>query len=560
MDGENIVSTRELFRRALKNPVILAGQLIIVGLLLYDYFFTPHLIRNIGFIPILIAIGTAAAVILVEKSSVKNFRNYIVVQSAIALLFAASLIFVIPIDSVYSSLAYLVILTSQYWIGTRGFIGSYAVVLSASIIGIVFQSNGQPVDWHGFIIFQILLLVTGIIIGELFSDLQRDRINLKHATNSIIFERERLESLINSMTDAVIATTEEGIVTAYNGAALELLDTNKSPLDEHFNSLMQIFDEDDKQIVIFDENRDDSIIKHDDWHFINQDQERINLYMSLSPIITESSAINNGFILVLRDITKEKSLEEQRDDFVSIVSHELRTPLAITEANLSTAQLPAIKDDASKRQPLLEQAYKNVLFLSDLVNDITTISRAERGILENEIEEFDPIELATELEKDYVPKAAEKGLKFSLEIDDKIPKIFSNRHRVKEILQDFITNAVKYTEDGNVSLIISLKNISTLRFSVKDSGIGISQTDQKHIFSKFYRSEDFRTRDHNGTGLGLFIATKLVELIGGKMGVESELNKGSVFWLELPIKPRVELESTVESSEASDNKPVDSSN
>ncbi|MBP6880171.1 PAS domain-containing protein [Candidatus Saccharibacteria bacterium] len=533
------------------------SQLLVVALLIYDYFFTPRLIENIGFIPVFLAIGTTTAVILVEKSSAKNFANYIVVQSAITLLFAAGLIFVIPIDSIYSSLAYLIILTSQYWLGPRGFIASYAVVLSASLVGMVVQNNVESIDWHGFVVFQALLFLTGIIISELFSDLQRDRRHLQQATNNVVFERERLESLINSMTDAVIATTEEGVVTAYNGAALELLDTNKSPLGVHFNSLMQIFDENDEQIVIFDEKRDDSIIKHDDWHFINQDNEKIDLYMSLSPIITESSAINNGFILVLRDITKEKSLEEQRDDFVSIVSHELRTPLAIAEANLSTAQLPAIKNDVEKQQPLLEQAYKNVLFLSDLVNDITTISRAERGILENETEEFDPVELITELEKDYVPKTAEKGLRFNVKIDERIPKVFSNRHRVKEVLQDFITNAVKYTEEGGVSLILQQKNNSTLRFSVKDSGIGISQTDQKHIFSKFYRSEDFRTRDHNGTGLGLFIATKLVELIGGEIGVSSEINKGSTFWLDLPIKLVPDSVVTPESFATSDSKPAD---
>lgn len=186
MDGENIVSTRELFRRAYRNPAIMLSQLLVVALLIYDYFFTPRLIENIGFIPVFLAIGTTTAVILVEKSSAKNFANYIVVQSAITLLFAAGLIFVIPIDSIYSSLAYLIILTSQYWLGPRGFIASYAVVLSASLVGMVVQNNVESIDWHGFVVFQALLFLTGIIISELFSDLQRDRRHLQQATNNVV--------------------------------------------------------------------------------------------------------------------------------------------------------------------------------------------------------------------------------------------------------------------------------------------------------------------------------------------------------------------------------------
>ncbi|MBI4101239.1 hypothetical protein HY441_02085 [Candidatus Microgenomates bacterium] len=114
------------------------------------------------------------------------------------------------------------------------------------------------------------------------------------------------------------------------------------------------------------------------------------------------------------------------------------------------------------------------------------------------------------------------------------PPVLTSELYVHEILQNFISNAIKYTQHGSITLSAVAAEKGGVRFSVKDTGIGLSATDKKKIFQKFYRSEDFRTRKTRGTGLGLYITVKLAERINGKIWFDSQLNQGSTFYLEVP--------------------------
>lgn len=120
-----------------------------------------------------------------------------------------------------------------------------------------------------------------------------------------------------------------------------------------------------------------------------------------------------------------------------------------------------------------------------------------------------------------------------MDLDPHLEALMSSRLYVKEILQNFITNAIKYTEEGSVT-IGAHQTLKGVRFEVIDTGIGISKTDKERVFDKFFRSEDFRTRAHNGTGLGLYVTLKLARLLNAEVSLESELNKGSTFIIDIP--------------------------
>ena len=136
--------------------------------------------------------------------------------------------------------------------------------------------------------------------------------------------------------------------------------------------------------------------------------------------------------------------------------------------------------------------------------------------------------------KDYQSEFEKKGLKLELSASDDLPKVVVSNHLyVREILQNFITNAQKYTKQGTITLSVK-KATSGVTFSVKDTGIGISKTDQQKIFDKFFRSEDFRTRESSGTGLGLYITQKLAKIIGATFDIQSQLNVGSTFSVTIP--------------------------
>ncbi|MGC1177388.1 MAG: ATP-binding protein [Candidatus Saccharimonadales bacterium] len=349
-------------------------------------------------------------------------------------------------------------------------------------------------------------------------------------------EHQRLTSLINSMADAVIAVDEQAKIVLYNGATLNIFDVNNIRVGSLLGKLFRPLDKDDQEVDIVElvtqtksptTNRD-LRLKYDDGSYIN-------LYLSIAPVhLGYGEAGQRGYVLLLRDITREKSLEEERDEFISVVSHELRTPITIAEGNISNAQLTAEKSgDLAEIKRGLKEAHNQVLFLADMINDLSTLSRAERGKLTVDAEAINVHDLVSELASSYQPQAKAKGLEFKTEIDPKLELLHSGKLYVREILQNFITNSIKYTVKGHITLHAAADPKGVL-FTVEDTGIGISKGDQERVFDKFFRSEDYRTRQANGTGLGLYVTMKLARLIHAEINLSSELNKGSTFTILIP--------------------------
>jgi signal transduction histidine kinase len=133
----------------------------------------------------------------------------------------------------------------------------------------------------------------------------------------------------------------------------------------------------------------------------------------------------------------------------------------------------------------------------------------------------------------YRGEAQAKGLELRTDLDHDLEALYSSKLYTREILQNFVTNAIKYTQIGSVTLG-ARTDPKGVRFHVSDTGIGISKTDQEKVFDKFFRSEDFRTRQSNGTGLGLYVTMKLARLIHAEISIESELDHGSTFTILIP--------------------------
>lgn len=355
------------------------------------------------------------------------------------------------------------------------------------------------------------------------------------ATSSL--EHERLTSLVNSMADAVIAVDENLKVVLYNGAALNILDLNSDLKNHRLRTLVSLIDKNNQNVDIED------LVINTKTQFTTRDlrlkypnTDMINLYLSIAPVhLGYGVSGQHGFVLLMRDITREKSLEEERDEFISVVSHELRTPIAIAEGNISNAlfvvdKSPNVPEGVKQG---LKAAYDQTIFLSGMINDLATLSRAERGKLNVEIESINTYQLIKDLEQNYLPQAEAKGLKLLADPDPKLEVLNSSKLYVREVLQNFITNAIKYTESGQVTISAYAKKGGVL-FEVSDTGIGISKADKEKVFDKFFRSEDYRTKQSSGTGLGLYVTVKLARLVHAEIDLQSELNKGSVFSVYFP--------------------------
>lgn len=356
------------------------------------------------------------------------------------------------------------------------------------------------------------------------------------ASNDESLEHQRLTSLINSMADAVIALDEQCRVVLYNGATLNILDVNNIKEGVSLASIVEPIDKENQPFNLTDLVKSTKTpVTNRDLRLKYQDGSLINLYISIAPVhLGYGEKGQKGYVLLLRDITREKSLEEERDEFISVVSHELRTPIAISEGNVSNAELIAEKTgDIESIRKALHEAHSQILFLSDMINDLSTLSRAERGKLQVEVESINVHDLVTELASNYTADAQAKGLEVKTDIDPKLELLSSSKLYVREILQNFITNAIKYTNKGSVTIYAAPAD-KGVKFKVQDTGIGISKADQDRVFDKFFRSEDFRTRQANGTGLGLYVTDKLARLIHAEVDLESELDKGSTFIIFIP--------------------------
>lgn len=371
-------------------------------------------------------------------------------------------------------------------------------------------------------------------------------------------ERERLLALINSMGDAVIATTDKGQIRVYNAAASALLDTNVDLTGKPITRVLKLRDKDKHPIKLMSLLKDTvgNAVRTDLKHEFS-DGETISLYVNISPIhLGFQNEGERGYIILLRDITKEKSLEEERDEFISVVSHELRTPIAIAEGSLSNGILLQERGAAPDViMQSLKDAHEQIMFLAKMANDLSTLSRAERGV-NLEVESLDVGPLLEELQANYEKQAQEKKLKLFTKIIGKVGTIDTSKLYVQEILQNFVTNSLKYTREGSVTVTAERSSKGHLILKVSDTGIGISKSDQKHLFEKFFRSEDYRTRESSGTGLGLYLVKKLAERLNAKITVQSRLNHGSTFTIEVPpleLAPKEQTAPTAPPTETNTN-------
>lgn len=348
-------------------------------------------------------------------------------------------------------------------------------------------------------------------------------------------DRGQLVTILNSMSVGIMSVRPDGSIRLYNAALLSLLDTNENLKSKKVSTIFKTFNsEDDTPLDLmsiapktFMSRREDILLKY-------EDGESVRLGVTINPVRTARNQLK-GYIFIIEDITKQKSLEEERDEFISVISHELRTPITIVEGSVSNAQLLLDRGaDTEMLKKTFSDAHDQVVFLANMVNDLGTLSRAERGV-GDQLEQIDIDSLAANLLAKYEPRARERNLLFNLDVVGKVGSVNTSKLYLEEVLQNFITNSIKYTQKGSVTLHIR-KTKEGVLFAVKDTGIGISKTDQKKIFDKFYRSEDYRTRETSGTGLGLYVVNKLARKLGVNIEITSRLNHGSTFSFTLPLK------------------------
>lgn len=271
--------------------------------------------------------------------------------------------------------------------------------------------------------------------------------------------------------------------------------------------------------------------------------ERPQAFSAVAAQFLERLAYRAAFAITNAQLFQAVQLANQaKSKFVSVVVHELRIPMTSIKGYTDLLRQGAVGPVNEAQKGFLEVIRNNVNRMAALVSDLSDIARIETGRLKLDLAH---IALSTQVDealRSLSPEILNKKQSLELQIPADLPMVYADPQRVVQVLTNLLSNAHKYTpEGGKLSLRASLLSAPivpqpVVRIEISDSGIGISAEDQARLFTQFFRSEDPNVREQQGWGLGLSVARSLVELMGGKIGVQSTPGSGSTFWITLPVE------------------------
>jgi signal transduction histidine kinase len=250
---------------------------------------------------------------------------------------------------------------------------------------------------------------------------------------------------------------------------------------------------------------------------------------------------NQQIVTEVVDYTQSTTGEstQHSSEILSMVAHELKNPLSSIRGYTELLMSNAVGDLNPQQRQFLATILANISRMSDLITDLSDMSLVDSNRLKLDMTSFPISSYLDELTKFLRPKFDEKNLQFNIEIDADIPHVYADKKRTGQILVNLIGNAAKYTHPGGkIDVVVSSIIKSGKRFvqtAVIDTGLGIKEDDKAWIFQRYFRAEDAQTKDIPGTGLGLYISKRMVELMDGSIWFESTYNQGSTFYFTLPI-------------------------
>ncbi len=498
-------------------------------------------------------------------------------------LSGAVLVLLTNSDSSYHMWYHLIIMLFMFFTAMAGFlvVGAIFTLAFALLIVSSLGSGHLTSDPSGHVIEMVLVMISGVSGSAGYFIFSKKYVQIIDAkalatlTNLVKRERTTVDLLLESITDGVMIISTTGAIELMNNSAAKILGWTKDEAHNlPYTTLLQQADNPEEvqpgqtqtpkpksplaiaqalkggkpeQLV--------SLIK-------TRDQRQVYVDITASPIYQEQDSAKKvvGIIAVLRNVDKQKREEQQRTEFISTASHEMRTPVAAIEGYLALALNEKVSGIDQKARGYLEKAHESTQHLGKLFQDLLTSTKAEDGRLSSHPIAVEMGQYLEQLVESLRFGAEKKGLFMDFIVGTGTPQqegtmtgkvvkplyyVEVDPDRIREAITNLFDNAVKYTSEGKVSIGLT-GNDQVVQTYVRDTGPGIPPDDIPHLFQKFYRVDNSATRTIGGTGLGLFICRKIVELYKGRIWVESELGKGSTFYINLPrlsAAKAVELEA-----------------
>ncbi len=354
--------------------------------------------------------------------------------------------------------------------------------------------------------------------GELGRALNYLSSELGSTISSLQMERNRLQSLINGLSEGIIAVDAKGATTLINPAVYGLL--NLQSTDDNVRAAApDVF-------AMFDQALSSAqAVKKTVW------QGDVALHISVSPLLLQSGEVT-GCVGIVSDVTSAERLEQTRRDYVANVSHELRTPLTAMRALIEPLRDGLVKTE-EQRQQIYDVVLRETMRLSRLVNDMLELSRLQSGTASLSRSVFAPLPLFNLIHETYSAYAEDYQQTFVYDVPEDLPSVWGNPDRTQQVLIVLLDNAFKYTPEGGVVTLSACAEGDVVRVRVRDTGVGIPAAVLPHVFDRFYKVD--KSHHSKGTGLGLAIAYEIMKHLGEEMSVTSEPGQGSCFTFTLHI-------------------------
>ncbi len=340
---------------------------------------------------------------------------------------------------------------------------------------------------------------------------------VQDTVNTLARERARFETVLESMTDAILAVDRDHRVTLMNSAAASLLDLPEAPVGDLLVARLRV----PAVLSLLENPNRPGPIEFD----LPRTGKRLQAHINTLPG-------SDGYIIVLHDVTDLRHLETMRQDFIANVSHELRTPISVIRANAETLETGALQDPTI-RDKLVDAIHTNSKRLTHLVADLLHLSRLEAGKQQLNIVQVSVKQAIDQAVHSLASKAEQKDIKL---INEAHPTTaLADAKALDQILVNLLDNAITYNNAGGQVHISTREQGNSLRIEVCDDGPGIALQHRDRIFERFYRVDPGRSREAGGTGLGLSIAKHLAGQMKGSIGVEPREPSGTTFWITLPM-------------------------
>ncbi len=369
-------------------------------------------------------------------------------------------------------------------------------------------------------------------LGKMFNYLT---CQLDDTLKEISMEKSKVESILNYMTDGILAYNRQGQLIHINPTARFMLGLAEEddPRERGKELLEDLCPDRDYWVCL---EKGEQLIRE----FRMQGEEERILKAFFAPFNAGEGSLE-GVLLVLHDITRERKVSELQQEFVANVSHELRTPLTSIKSYVE-ALINGAMEDKGVKDNFLGVVEKETERMVRLVQDLLILSQLDHRQIAWKKEWTDLKGFIEEIKDQVQVDFEEEAISLKINVPPDLPSLYVDRDRIKQVLLNILNNARQYTSKGGKVTLEAREESGQLALVVTDTGCGIPPEDLPRIFERFYRVDKTRSRNHGGTGLGLSIARQIVEAHGGKMSIESKSGEGTRVMVNLPFSEVREIE------------------